>query len=177
MRKSDCIKPPRISHSYIILWVVWSHIKGDASCFICERFATSADNLLDIWIPTNLFKCLRAIISIPCNWEAQRRGNTRRSLMEVSGLLRLDQMGSWEPDELVAMTADTLLLSCLFPTMGTWINWQPMCQHELIESHLTSPQCGSCTCRVCDPFAMKNCGLVPPDLKHWGSCQAVALRS
>lgn len=84
-------------------------------------------------------------------WEA------KRSLMVVSRLLGLDQMWSWERDELVAMTEDTLLFSCLFPTLGTWINWQPMCQGKLTVSHLTPPQCGSCTCRLHAPLSVKNC--------------------
>lgn len=73
----------------------------------------------------HLFRCLRAIIPVPYNWEAQRRGSTRRSLIVVLRLLRLDQMGSWDLDELVAMTAATLLLSCLFPHWGPELTGSP----------------------------------------------------
>lgn len=173
--KTDDISFPIFFHSYIILWVVWTHIKGN--CFICETFPTSADNLLDTWIPINLFKCLRAIILIPYTLEPKRRRSTRSGLMVVSSLLGLEQMWSWDLEELVVMTADTLLLSCLFPLLVTWITWPPMCQHDVTVSHLTSSQCGSCTCRRCDPSAMKSCSLETLDLEHWGSCQAAIPKS
>ena len=131
-------KPPHISHSIILLWVVWSHVKGNASCFICETFAASADNLLDTWIPINLFKCLRAIIPTPRTWEAKRRGSARRSLMVVSRLLGLAQTWSWDLDEPVAMTAGTLLLSCLFPPLGSGIIQQPTCEYKVTVSSISS---------------------------------------
>lgn len=139
-----------------------------------DTFATSADNPLDGWIPFNLFKYFRAILPIHyTTW----RESTRRSFTVVWRLLGLDQMWSWDLDDLVAMAADTLLLSCLLPPLRTWINRQPIREHELNASHLTSPQCSSCTCRVCDPFAKGDHILETLDLKHWSSCQAEILKS
>lgn len=146
------------------------------SCFICEAFPASADNLLDTWIPINLFKCLRAIVPTPYTLETKSR-SAWSSLTVASSLPGLDQMWSWDLEELVVMTADTLLLSCLFPPPWTWITWQPMCQHKATVSHLTSSECGSCTCRGCDPLAVKSCSLETLDLEHWGSCQAAILNS
>lgn len=156
---------------------MWSYITGNASCFICETSATSADNLLDTWIPINLFKCLRAIVPLPYRWEAKRRGSIRSSLigLETAGA---GSGWSWDLEELVAMTAGTLpCFLCLFPPLANWINQQPIYQHRLTLNHLTSSQCGRSTYKGCDPLAMKNHNLATLDLEHWGFCQVAILKS
>lgn len=158
------------------MWVAWSCTEGN-TCFISETSATSADNLLDTWIPINLFKCFESHHTPTLSLGSQEERSARSSLTVVLRLLGLDQVQSWDLEELMAVTADTTCFLASSHLWGMELISRLFTSSSSLVSLFISPWHGSCTCHVCDSCAMKDCSLVTLHPEHQGFCHAVILKS
>lgn len=129
---------------------------------------------LDTYRPLHVFESHRTHTSYLGSQEERRGRADSHGGLETAGAgsdakLRLRRAGG-----------DGWTRSCLLassPRREPELTSSPRASTNSLPSHLTSPQRGSGTCRVCDPFAVQNCSPQTLRLELWGSCQAAIWKS
>jgi len=156
-----CVKSHRREYFLLYLWNI---------CNKCRQRSWH----LDTYQPLQMFESNH---TPTLSLGSQEERSARNSLTVVLRLLGLDQVWSWDLEELLAVTADTTCVLASSHLWGVGLISRPCTSGASLLSLFISPQHGTCTCKVCESRVMKDCSLVTLHCEHQGFYHAVILKS